>query len=199
MIAGGFADERAILAAPLVYLVQVRGTLERLDLKTPFRPNARQYGAISGVLLFLALRVLLGRYMGQQFDAAQVGLSPVKQNLTLLPLALLLAYKGSAIIIGAAIAYLARASSIRSVALLVLCALPGIAGSLLVWDLTRSLAYTFPVLLFSARVLAESGASQALRSNALGGALLSALLPTYYPSEFDIHVVPTLVHLFSRH
>ena len=58
--------------------------------------------------------------------------------------------------------------------------LPGIAASLLVWNFARSMAYTFPALIFGDRVLSESAGIPELRTLALRRTLLSACLPTYY-------------------
>ena len=109
-----------------------------------------------------------------------VGLGSLRHNAILLPLGLLLVYKGSTLVIAGGLAHLARLRAGAELLLLVVCSLPGIAASLLVWDLMRSLAYTFPVLLLSAHVLAESGRTSEIRTVALRGAILSACLPTYY-------------------
>ena len=178
--AGGFADERVIAAVPLIYLVQVRPPLAKLHLRVLFKPNARQYGTIAGVLLFLWLRIMLGLHLGRQFDGAQVGFASLLYNATLLPVALVLVYKGSILMVAGGLARLVRLRAFTALLLLLIGAAPGILASLMVWDLPRSLAYTFPALLFIARILAESCRSPEVQSLALRGAILSVCFPTYY-------------------
>jgi hypothetical protein len=194
--AGGFSDERVIAAVPLIYLVQVRPPLANVRLRALFHPNALQYGTIAGVVLFLLLRVVLGLRIGHHFDTVDVGFASLRHNAMVLPLGLLLVYKGSTLVIAGGLARLASLRSGAALSLLLICSLPGIAASLLVWDLQRSLAYTFPALLFSARVLTESPGIPEIRIVALRGAILSACLPTYYFWLDTLHHLPIAGPLF---
>jgi hypothetical protein len=188
--AGGLSDERVITAVPLMYLVHVRGLAASLQFRTLFRPNGRQIGLITGVVLFLLARILLALKAGAALDASGIGHSIFRMNAMLLPLAVLQVYKGSMLLLAGGITRLARLGASMPLIAMLMAAAPGIAASVLVWDLNRSLAYTFPALFLSFRVLAESGGISEVRSLALRGAALSAFLPTYYVWSNVVYHLP---------
>jgi hypothetical protein len=180
LAAGGLSDERVVLASPLIYLLHSRSFPADPSLKALLRPNRQQYGVIGGTIVFAAARVLLGMHIGRPFDSAMVGFESVKYNLTLLPLAWPLVFKGATLVMAAGSLCLLEGRSAKAALLLLICVAPVIISSLLVWDLCRSLGYAFPVLLLCAKGLLQSSSPQSIRRVAISGALISACLPTYY-------------------
>jgi hypothetical protein len=166
-----------------------------MELRALLKPKHCQYGVVAGVFLFITLRVIFGMYIGQQFDRAEVGFASVGKNMMLFPLAWLLVFKGATIVMAIGLLCLWNFRSNLSVVLILIALLPGIAASLLVWDLCRSLCFTFPVLLFCTKALLRASSLQTIRRAALCGALISACLPTYYLWEDSIRYLLTL---FSR-
>lgn len=179
-VAGGFADERVMLAAPLLWLYQSSMKPGQLNWRSVWRVNSKQAALLVSVLLFVALRLMLGHAIGKTFDDSGVGLAFFRSNLMLLELALLLTYKGSSILGGIGLASLLRWEGYLGPCLLAACMLPCIAASLLVYDLSRSLIYSFPALLICLRWAAATQDCRSLRQLALCAAGISVLMPTYY-------------------
>jgi hypothetical protein len=153
----GFSDERGILAAPLIYLLHANYWNSVPDVMDLLRPNRRQRGVIAGCLVFLALRVSFGFYLGKAMDTADLGTAILHYNFALLPLGAVIVYKGAAVILVTGMLAFLRRQSWQFGVCVCLAAVPTMLASVLVWDLCRSLGYTFPLLLICAKALMDSG------------------------------------------
>jgi hypothetical protein len=187
MVLGGFSDERVILAAPVVYLLD----------GTSLKPSQKQGGILAGVIVFVALRLILGLHIGKQLDTSLISLN--LHYLVEFPLQLLLVYKGAVLVMAVGFIYLAMANGLNAF-LLILCTIPGILGSVLVGDVPRALAYTFPTFLACSAALCKFSRTQTLQRVAILAALLSACLPTYYllPWQHAIQRLPNISRLLGR-
>ena len=162
LIFGAFSDERVLTATPLVYLLH--GGLEK--------PTKGQWGVIAGCVVFVILRIAFGLHTGVSYGGGHVGWASFRYNLAFLPLAVALVYKG---LLVTSVAGLLGMSQ-KQILTLAIAAAPGIFASLAVWDLCRSLAYTFPAML----LLSISAKDQPTFAKlALFGAIVSVAIPTY--------------------
>jgi len=192
LLLAGFSDERAVLAAPLIYLLYAHSPLTRLDLSTLFKPNKAQLGIVAGCFLFLVLRVVFGYLVRRPADVAEISLELFHHNLPFVLPAWLIVYKGSILIMAAGFLSLFTFRISRPAVLVSLALIPGLLASAFVWDLCRSLAYTFPFLLLCTRALVESGDSVTLRRVSLCGAAISLFTPTYEYWEGSLRAFATV-------
>jgi hypothetical protein len=186
LVAAGFIDERAIIAAPIVYLLQDKSAGSSLP-KWTLAPNGPRVATIAGVAVFLGLRVVLGLHLGAMTDTSGiaghnglVNLNLLRNNAIVLPLALLLLFKGLTILIGTSAVVLAMRKASVYAALVILAVLPCILAAVAVYDLSRSLGYAFLLIFISARILAKNLDLTSLRRIALCAAVVSVSMPSYY-------------------
>lgn len=195
VVAAGFTDERAIVAAPLLY-VCLAGTEQRGKGLSLLIPNAAQIVLIGGVCCFLVLRFLMARRMGIAYDISGVGLMTLKYNVLTLPLALGLVSKGSAVLLAAAAVILVAKKELRFLTMAALTVLPCLMAAMLVYDLSRSLAYAYPAVLLSYGVLADATELSTVRRLSLAAAVVSLAFPSYY-ILLGLHPMLPVVRLFS--
>ncbi len=192
LVLAGFSDERAVLAAPLIYLLHAHPPLARLQLRSLFKPNRPQLGILFGCCLFLVLRLVFGHLVRRPLDMAEISLALFQHNLPFVPLAWVIVYKGSILIMAAGFLSLFTFGAGRFALLVSLAVLPGLLASVFVWDLCRSIAYTFPFLLLCTRALVESGDALTLRRVSLCGAAISLFTPTYEYWEGSLRAFATV-------
>ncbi|HLH02411.1 MAG TPA: hypothetical protein VKX25_06565 [Bryobacteraceae bacterium] len=180
IIAGGFNDERVILVLPLLYLLHGSQSMSELSLPGVLRLNRPRLGLLAGLLGFLVLRFLFALKVGHLYDSSVVGIWMLLPNLLLLPANALSVFKGTILILTGALLVLALRRSYGPLLILLLAALPSVGATLVVGDLGRTLAYSFPLLFLCAKVIRESFERDALRRVLLYAALFSVFLPTYY-------------------
>ena len=138
-----------------------------------------QWGVIAGCCAFASLRLIFGFYVGEPWEASEIGTPIMHYNIALLPLAVEIVYKGAALVIASGFLSCLRPRVWRFAMWVGVALVPGTLISLLVWDLCRSLAYLFPVLLLCTKRLIECGDDVLLRRVSLLAAAGSVLLPTY--------------------
>ena len=178
LVAAGFIDERVILAAPVIYLFQ--GDLNIRSFQEILLPNRLRIGTIVGALIYVILRVALALHYGSMGDRSGISLMPLRYNLIVLPLAMLLLFKGLSILVGTSVLVLARLRAHRYALVFALFAVPSILAGVLVYDLSRSLAYGFPCIFICARITAHNLGRENLRRITMCAAIASIFMPTYY-------------------
>jgi len=183
LVLAGFTDERAIIAAPLIYLAAADWDIRSAapSVRQILKPNRRKVAVLAGAGLFGILRLMFSFHIGHAAgDLSGIGTMPVRFNAPVLPWAILLLFKGSFLIPGGAALVILRLRAYGLAALLFISAAPGIVAAVLVYDLSRSLAYVFPCLFIGAKILAQSVGTADLRRLTMCAALGSVLMPTYY-------------------
>ncbi len=198
LILGGFCDERVILAAPLLYLLHGDFGTTQFRVVDIVRPNKRQCGILLAGCIFVLLRLGLGYYVGRLFDSTEVGMGILRYNIAQLPLAWMLVYKGATLVIATGFLSLLTPRFWRSALLVSLAVIPGVLGSLMVSDVSRSLNYTFPVLLLCTKALTDSENAVTLRRVSVCAAAISLLTPTYELFEGKIHTFGPIFRLLLR-
>jgi hypothetical protein len=178
MVGAGFIDERAILAAPLIYLFQ--GSCTSGSFQEILLPNRLRIGTIAGALIYLSLRIVLGLHYGSIGDRSGISTMAATYNSIVLPLAMLLLFKGIIILAGASIAVLAKLKAYRYALVFGLCVVPNILAGVWVYDLSRSLAYGFPCIFICAGIAEQNLEKVSLRRIMVCTAISSMLMPTYY-------------------
>ena len=188
-LAGGFIDERLLLAAPLVglwYGVETYGWQSaRL---WPYLLTRRALALYAGALAYGAVRLTLAHYYHLPTYTGLVGLDALLDNLHYerLGLGYLFGWKAYWLLLLLAVLLLLHRRAYRLLALALLAAAPIFAGASLITDLTRSLAYGIPALVLAASLLTQASTLAERRTVALTLAVASLLMPSY-------HVVGQLV------
>lgn len=131
LLGASFIDERAILAAPLIYLFQ--GDLTVGSFQEILRPNRSRIGTMVGSLMYMVLRVALGLHYGAMADRSGISMMPFRYNVIVVPLAMLLLYKGLSILVGTSVLVLARLKAHRYALVFALCVVPHILAGVLVY------------------------------------------------------------------
>lgn len=200
-----WTDERAVIASPLILLYHLldRGGWQTLTPKQMLA-NYRTYIPYFATLgLYAVMRLVLqAEYdlhtpVGGRADA---GFSVFLDQLSHIPLAVVLAYEGSWLLIGAA-AYVFltnRSYSLLASYLGILVII--LVVSCCVWDVSRSVSYSFPALLIAFGLLANRYPIRYTRYVMLGILCFNLLIPTYkYHFHNFFWQVPAplkLVHYF---
>jgi hypothetical protein len=109
-----------------------------------------------------------------------IALSFLKGNLVMLPLALFLIAKGGVAIVSIAATVAALRRRYDLLALALLAWLPSVFASLLLHDLSRSLAYSFPIFFVALAFSNCTLKTVQCRRVLLGAVLFNLALPTYY-------------------
>jgi hypothetical protein len=177
---GAFSDERVATSAPLLYLLQSDSPITQLSLRDLLRLNHMRVGTIAGALFFAGVRIIFGMHVGHLVDRAEVGFYKLLPNLLMLPVNSLFVFKGTVLILALAllVALLRRAGV--AILIVAVAAFPSVVASMLVTDISRSLAYVFPLLLICTQALTESMDLLTIRRVALCAALFSTLIPTSF-------------------
>ncbi len=175
-----WTDERGVVAAALVLLWH-RWQRGETSLRALLRVDALNAAFVLSLLGYLSLRWELGRWFGLTVPLggeADAGLAVVRGNLLFAVLAVVLTFE---------VYWLYFLAGFRQIlaqrqvvfALLMLAALGAQAlVSLSVLDITRSLAYVFPAIVWGAAVLARSERGGFLRKTAFALVALTIFIPT---------------------
>jgi hypothetical protein len=180
---GAFCDERVVLALPLVWLwqgVRARNQPGSFGWKALMIPNRPQLGLLLGVIAFGALRLSLVSHWGQMISTSGMNLGVLKNNILWLPLAIGGALKGGALLFATAGLVLLAHGGRTLLAMGILACAPGVLASLWVYDLTRSLAFGFPLYFLTLKVLVWNLSQAQTRRLIFCAALGCAALPTYW-------------------
>ena len=181
-VVGCFLDER-VLAASLVAVLwhSLRPPAEAVP--TLRRPAVSWAGAavVGGWLTYASLRLWLTVAYGLETDTGGVGLAAFRVNLLHKNVALgfITGLESFWMLIALALLLLAVRRQWGLALAVVLAFGPVAAGSFLVYDITRSLAYGFPVVLLALVVLAHYLTRASVRHVARVVAACAVLIPNY--------------------
>jgi hypothetical protein len=134
---------------------------------------------MSGLIVFGVLRLVLGHRWGQMASVSGMSFEVVRNNVIWLPLALAGGIKGGMLLfLGAGLALAIHRSAL--ILALAFALTPCLLASLLVYDLTRSLAFGFPAYFLAMVILRREVQLPQMRRLMLCAALGCAVLPTYW-------------------
>jgi hypothetical protein len=137
-------------------------------------------GLLAGLIVFGVLRVWLGAEWGAIGNMSGVmNIRVIKNNMLWLPLAMAVGMKGTVLPIGLTLAAFVAARKPRVLLLFAFAALPVLAAAIAVYDLSRSLAYAFPVYFAAMAIIPSVLPLQEMRRLFACAALASAVFPTY--------------------
>jgi hypothetical protein len=190
-----FTDERALVAALLVHFwFVVRRLLQRADGGSAWMPRP-SWGIVVAAIAYAAVRTFLAwrfHLTAPVGDSADVGLAVFRRQLDTLPFGVWSALEGLWLPVMAALGLLwarrfrlAAAGVAGILALLVLCAH-------MVWDVTRSAMYVFPVVFIAAATVAAREAQYTVRATYLMAAFVSVIVPTAFVQGNAVSVCRTL-------
>uniref|UniRef100_Q01Y92 Glycosyltransferase RgtA/B/C/D-like domain-containing protein n=1 Tax=Solibacter usitatus (strain Ellin6076) TaxID=234267 RepID=Q01Y92_SOLUE len=166
---GAWTDERALLAAGLILVYAA--------LRREF---ARTLAIAAAGITYVATRLYYTNVYSLHTSWDGVGLGVLLKNFNMAPLGVWTGLGGCWLIVAAGLwVLLARRRFALAMAYgLALTAV--IAVALVVEDVTRSMAYALPAVFVALGALAESEPPVAIERLAAAGALVCALLPTYF-------------------
>jgi hypothetical protein len=176
VVAGGFTDERTLLAVPLVMAFHAWTGGRRALVAAP----------LAGAGLYAAIRLVLALAAGLRTAASGIGTSEiVHANLRVSGLGAWSALEGGWVLLAGAGFWAWRAGRLPAWALLCAAALAPLAASAAVIDFSRSASYAFPASLASAALLAPAGPGarpprRAVRMLAAAAAAVSLLSPNAF-------------------
>ena len=182
IIFGGLTDERAVVATPLIYLCMLMtepGKLENLSWEKLLRPNRLQLALVVGILGFVIFRLLLGYQLGNLASTSGIGISLVKGNALLFPLTFITVAKGACVIYALATLIAIVQGKLAWLAVVGLACIPGLGVTFLVYDMSRSLVYTFPLFFLAALAIRHHFNLSNLRRVLMIAAICCLLIPTY--------------------
>lgn len=180
---GCFLDERFLVASLLAVLWHA---LREPHAYTPrlerFALTWASAAVVAGWLTYGALRLGLSTHYGLKSYGGGVGLDVLRTTMERERTALgfISGLEAFWVVLALALLVLAVRRRWGLLSLLVLAFLPIAAGAFLVHDVTRSLAYGFPVVLLALVVLAQYFTRSTLRHLALLTVVFTALIPNYF-------------------
>ncbi|RZJ58491.1 MAG: hypothetical protein EOO55_00435 [Hymenobacter sp.] len=182
-VAGCFVDERVLVASLLVVLWHsLRATGDAVP--TVRRPAVSWAAAaiVGGWLTYGALRLWLAAHYALPTNSGELGLKVLKISMKRHGMALgfITSIESYWVLVLLALVLLIKHRQWLLAIVMVGAFLPIAAGSFLVHDITRSLAYSFPVVLVALVVLARYLTRDSLRHLALVIAGFAMLIPNYY-------------------
>lgn len=198
-VMAAFGDERAALAMPIVFAwhwhwhqyAKWRGPHDRVEPESPpslsisywrrlLAPGSRHMAVAWGLLLALGIRLylMLGVGLYLPVDGSNsVGLISVGQNLPWLALGWFFTFEALWVYWALALAWLAWRRQWAHLFWLLVPAGISIGASALIFDITRSAGYAWPVTVLAAAWLGQSVSRAGLRRLCLWAALLCFLIP----------------------
>ncbi|MBB5282897.1 hypothetical protein HNQ92_001018 [Rhabdobacter roseus] len=196
-------DERAVLASGLIFLLltEPENIFRKEHFKSIFLkafPFLVAYVVYITIRKGLELKFGLTVPIGTEHDA---GLGLIIQQIRTIPLATFLSYEGLWILIIVGIYAAWRKHKRLEVSLYMVAFFIIMLVSWSVWDVTRSLVYGFPVILFCLRQVALSTTKTTLFTLILLVFILNFIIPSYKNHYFQFYwQVPfpvKVLHLFS--
>ncbi len=170
IFAAAWTDERALLAAALVFLFELARANRR----------AKALAIVLGTVAYAATRLYFAAQYSLHTAWEGTGLSVFLAHVNVAPLGLWSGLGGGWLLVVAALAILLWRGhrALASALLLTLAAIT--AAALCVDDTTRSMAYALPALLLAATVVAKSEGARATERLARIAALVCILTPTLF-------------------
>jgi hypothetical protein len=166
-----WTDERALLVALVVCAFHLAN-----DRRGP------SLAVVAALSAYAAVRLWLTVAYDLHVDTAAVGWDVLSSNARFVPVAALLALEGAWLVIGIGIREVWRARRVYAATLAALVLVSGV-GAVLVYDVTRSMAYLLPAFL----VVAVEGVRLFPRRARLlwGCAAVTAVIPTIWIAGYD--------------
>lgn len=181
VLQGAFwTDERGVLAAAMVLLWH-RWQRGETSLPALLRPDGLNAAFALSLLTYLGLRWELGRRFGLSVPlggGADAGLNVVRGNLLFAVLAIALTFEVYWLWLLAGFRHVLAQRQFAFALLLTAAFGVQLLVSLSVLDITRSLAYAFPAVLWGMAVLSRSERTDFLRKSAFVLIALAAFVPT---------------------
>lgn len=183
LLAAFWVDERAIVAGSFTYLwLKVRDGAET-GWRQLLLPDRHSIVVPLAIVVTLGLRLWLARTHGFVLPLAEGGVGFAEfvrsERLFRLPLGILSPFKFHWALLGLAALTLWLDRRFALLALGTAAVLASTAAALAVVDITRSLAYAFPVLFLATRCVAQSSSPRFMFGLAVLLLPLSILLPSY--------------------
>ena len=174
LLAAAWADERALVAAPLLCLFAVARS-----------ERSHCFAVLAGSVTYVASRIWLAHVWALHTTMGGVGIAPFLRNLHIAPLGVWAGLGGSWILVACALTILAaRRRHLEFSALLLGIGLVT-ASALVVEDLTRSMAYALPAVLVALNVLAKYETPRTVARIVQTTALVCVLVPTWFVQSGD--------------
>jgi len=184
VVFGGLTDERAIIAAPLVYLchsiIPAGDKPSEKGWLKPFLPGRLHWAVICGVLVFGIIRIYLGIRWGALVDTAGLSLNAFKVRASLFPLMALNLVKGGIYILAAGFLVAIAKREFATVVFTSLALIPALGVVAFAWDFTRSLAYGFLTFFIAMAVIVRNVELVDTRRLVSFAVICSLFVPTYF-------------------
>jgi hypothetical protein len=184
VVFGGLTDERAIIAAPLVYLchsiIPADDKPSEKGWLKPFLPGRLHWAVICGVLVFGVIRIYLGIRWGALVDTSGLSLNAFKVRASLFPLMALNLVKGGIFILAAGFLVAIAKREFATVVFTSLALIPALGVIAFAVDFTRSLAYEFLTFFIAMAVIVRNVEIVDVRRLASFAVICSLFVPTYF-------------------
>ena len=180
VLCAALADERGLLASSLVGLWWI---FKKDKLSAPISweliKNSNFMALCLSWVSYLFLRFIVFQRIGLASDLSDIGLEPLLHNYKLMPLSLVLNWEGWWIIVAAMIGYMIQMKHYQFLILYLGLISLLFLGSFMVYDVSRSLAYSFPALIIALSVLVKFYPPPTLKILLFRVAMVCLLFPTY--------------------
>jgi len=200
VVFGGLTDERAIIAAPLVYLchsiIPAGDKPSEKGWLKPFLPGRLHWAVICGVLVFGIIRIYLGIRWGALVDTAGLTLNAFKVRASLFPLMALNLVKGGIYILAAGFLVAIAKREFATVVFTSLALIPALGVVALAVDFTRSLAYGFLTFFIAMAVIVRNVELVDTRRLASFAVICSLFVPTYFLIAWRIYPMLPVFRIF---
>ena len=184
VVFGGLTDERAIIAAPLVYLchsiIPAGDKPSEKGWLRPFLPGRLHWAVICGVLVFGIIRIYLGIRWGALVDTDGLSLAGLNVRASLFPLMALNLVKGGIFILAAGFLVAIAKREFATVVFTSLALIPALGVVAFAWDFTRSLAYGFLTFFIAMAVIVRNVELVDTRRLVSFAVICSLFVPTYF-------------------
>jgi hypothetical protein len=184
VVFGGLTDERAIIAAPLVYLchsiIPAADKPPEKGWLKPFLPGRLHWAVICGVLVFGIIRIYLGIRWGALVDTSGLSLAGFNVRASLFPLMALNLVKGGIFILAAGFLVAIAKREFATVVFTSLALIPALGVVAFAWDFTRSLAYGFLTFFIAMAVIVRNVELVDTRRLVSFAVICSLFVPTYF-------------------
>jgi hypothetical protein len=200
VVFGGLTDERAIIAAPLVYLchsiIPAGDKPSEKGWLKPFLPGRLHWAVICGVLVFGIIRIYLGIRWGALVDTAGLSLNAFKVRASLFPLMALNLVKGGIYILAAGFLVAIAKREFATVVFTLLALIPALGVVALAVDFTRSLAYGFLTFFIAMAVIVRNVELVDARRLVSFAVICSLFVPTYFLIAWRIYPMLPVFRIF---
>lgn len=188
ILLGSFTDERAFIAAPLIFLwwqLVMNGDL-KVSLKRIIWVNGRAIAVMLGMSAYLLLRLYWASHYGYVSQNGSLGLSILYKQSNMHLFGVWTAFEGYWILVILALSILFVNRYFSFLLLLLTCIAPGFLVANMVMDITRSMIYVFPGLIICIQLLSRISNEKTIARLVLLSVMINILVPTYWAFESTI-------------